>query len=354
MRKEITIIPKSKTDTMFPCSFFSGDKQIILVDRSTVFEGPMTPPKNVVYPTETTISFDRNTQTYKVSYEVDDEGEPMSSSDAKYKEVAEKFFMRHPFCTINGKPHRGTISEMFDIVDTQTVVISKLQEWDSKRRISNFLADADLDTLRDVCYYYGVTPSGKTKGQICLELGDYQTGRLYFRKNEMTEPDYKSFLVNWIDNADPNKEFIVNCRKAITFDIIASSIKEGRVNYYLGTTFIGVSFDDVVAFFQREPKLYQDYILRGVRDRDVFVEEVESSKVEEKSTAKNSSQYKKIEALRRDVMSLYTKVHSMAGSQVCIPKTQIAKAGPDRLEEYRKKLDEQYDRLIAEKESAKG
>lgn len=339
---------------MFPCSYFTGDKQVILVDKTSVFEGPITPPKNVVYPNETTISFDRNLHSYVVAYEVDDEGQPMSNIDAKFKEVAEKFFMRHPFCTINGKPHKGTISEMFDIVDTHTVVVSKLEEWDSKRRVANFLHDSDLDILRDVCYYYGVSPTGKTKGQICLELGDYQLGKLYVRKNEMAEPEYKSFIINWIDSVDPDKEFVVNCRKAITFDVIASNVKDGRLNYYLGTTFIGVSFEDVVAYFKREPKLYQDYVVRGVRDRDVFVEEMQSSKVEEKSTAKNSSQYKKIEALRRDVLSLYTKVHSMAGSQICVPKTQITKAGPERLEEYRKKLDQQYERLIAEKDSAKG
>ena len=354
MRKEITIIPKSKTDTMFPRSYYHGDKQVILVDKATVFEGPMTPPKNTVYPGETRISFDRNQQIYKVIYEVDDNGEPLTTADAKYKEVAEKFFMRHPFCTINGKPHKGTINDMFDIVDTHTVVVSRLNEWDSKRRVANYLSDSELDTLRDICYYYGVNPSGKTKGQICLELGDYSSGRLYFKKNEITEPDYKNFLISWVENIDPDREFIVNCRKAVNFDVITTNYKDGRSNFYLGNTFIGVSFEDIVAFFKREPKLYSDYVVRGVRDRDVFSDEVESSKIEQKSAERTSSQFKKIESLRRDVMAIYNKVHELAGSQTCVPKTQITKAGPERLDEYRKKLHDQFEKLIAEKDQANG
>jgi hypothetical protein len=253
--------------------------------------------------------------------------------------------MKHPLCTINGKVHPGTRMAMFDVIDEQIAVASRLEEWDIKRRVANFLSEADLTQLRDICYYYGRSPIGKTKGQICLEMADYTEGELFKRENDQADYNYRGFVLNWIDGEDPDREFVINCRKAISLRIVTEVPKGGNISYYLGTQFIGVSFMDVVGFFKKEERLYNEYVIRGIRERDHFAEETAKTKAENKVLSARSGSKDEINQLRNEVLGMYDDVYKIAGSQTRYNIESLKKYGPTKLKEALDGLTKQYKEL---------
>lgn len=328
------------------------DKIRILIDEYNYQDFPANPPKDKPNPNEMMTSFNRASDySKKFSYEVTAEGTPASTEDAMIFNVIENFYSKHPMIQLNGVDHSGTKYAMYNLVDARKIVVTKLKLWDNKRKIADFLAESELSQLRDICYFYGSSPVGKTKGAICIELADYEDGKLF--KKVAGEDKIQDFVNNFILSIDTDTEFRINCSKAIRFGIVINNPKDGRSNYYLGSTFIGISQDDVVAFFKREEQLYKEFIIRGIKEKDQFEDEMVASEAEVKLLIdKESMSFVDKEQLRKATIALYNEVYSIVGSEAVVTRQQLANCGQEKLLRFNELLQKQKEALESAKTPA--
>ena len=240
----VRIVGKGQFDYQLPGVFPIGDKIRILTSEFDYkdcepFYGEAKDNKN---PAELNRTFTKSVNEYKIEYELNDNGEPKTAFDAKKKRVIEDFYCVHPLCTVNGKPHRNTKNPMFDVRDDATSIVNEMTTWNNKRRAANTLADMDLESLRDVAFYYGRNPVGKSKGQLIIELAHFQSGVIVASNDEFI----RNFMMIWSGEGSDERTFVVNCNKAIKYGIITTQVKEGRQSYYLGTTLLGFSIEEVI------------------------------------------------------------------------------------------------------------
>ena len=55
-------------------------------------------------------------------------------------------------------------------------------------------------------------------------------------------------------------------RKCLLHGLIDDKIDGVRHNYYHGTTFVGTSFNDLLAYAKREDRVYQQHIMPRLRE----------------------------------------------------------------------------------------
>lgn len=339
MKVEVIIKAFGQFDQTLPGSYTIGNKIRILTDEYNYSDHDLTPNKDKPYPVEFPLHFGQGTWAKKLSYNINDKGEPATNADMLKKRVIEGFYYMHPMCFLNGKRHGYTLNAeygangFFDIIDVHTQTLGELKVWDNKRKVANFLAESDLSVLRDIMYFYGMSPVGKSKGTICMELGGFAAGRVFSSADET-----EKFLDTWVRSIDSDKEYLVNCQKGINMNIIISAIQNGITSYYHGTQVIGNNLEDVVAFYKKNDNYYKDYLLRGIREKDHFEDELKLSATENNAFTYSLSEVDE-KQLRDNVMKLYDEVVDIGKKDLIdFTKNSAKNAASAKLRTYFDKL----------------
>ena len=287
---EINITCLKKTSTMLPGAYPYGGKQRTLLDQYRWEDLPQNPPKDKPNPESMNLHFPKTNHVQTIRYEVNQKGEPKDQASKQIQNVVEHFYKNHPSCLNNGQTHKNSAGEpIFDVSDKATEVVSSLREWDMKRKIANYLIDkCDLDAVRDVMFYYGQNPKGKTHGEICMFLSDYELGILY-AKGDNNSRLCDTFLKTWIEELDPSRIYLIHARKAISLGIVEVRQRDGNTNYFLNGAFTGLSPEEVADYLKREEKIYKEHVLRRINEKDEFSEEMLATKVEKASLYENAS-----------------------------------------------------------------
>lgn len=346
MINEVKLRSTIAVDNMMPTTYDIGGKRRVLQSESEFYEASLNQKADFVWPKEMHIQFTGRTQERILTYETNEDGDPINEFNKGKLNTIRKFFMEHPSTLINGKPHANTIpgaAIYYDIVDVNVKVVSEFKDWENKHKVASHLALLDLDDLRNVAYYYGVLPKGKTRGTLILELADYHKGVL-FSKPANGESKAENYIKVWMTNTDPDKEYIINCRKAIDLNVITTAVRDGHTTFYLGQEMLGPKLEDVVLFAKQNPDAYKSYILKGIKEKDQFLEEQAATVLESKSMKGNvTSNFVEEEKLRERVYSLYDEAFGLVGKYVAVAKNGIRQARMTKLKEFEASLTKQID-----------
>lgn len=235
-----------------------GKVRILLSEESfiEVLESDKTAPSAM------NIMFNDRTPFFTMSYD------PNSNSehDKRRKEVIEKFFGEHPLVMRNGKQTQFTRSGMYDMYSEQEKTYIEYETWKENLDVMNRLDGMADNELCDVWYYYGVEPNGKKRGELIVKLGAVPGG-LAINDMDMATKKNK-FMMMFSGETKSETEYIVNMRKALLNGIIDNKMDGSRSNYYHGTTFIGTSFNDVIAYAKREDRIYKEHIIPRLNEID--------------------------------------------------------------------------------------
>lgn len=235
-----------------------GKVRILLSEESfiEVLESDKTAPSAM------NIMFNDRTPFFTMSYD------PNSNSehDKRRKEVIEKFFGEHPLVMRNGKQTQFTRSGMYDMYSEQEKTYIEYETWKENLDVMNRLDSMADNELCDVWYYYGVEPNGKKRGELIVKLGAIPGG-LAINDMDMATKKNK-FMMMFSGETKSETEYIVNMRKALLNGIIDNKMDGSRSNYYHGTTFIGTSFNDVIAYAKREDRIYKEHIIPRLNEID--------------------------------------------------------------------------------------
>lgn len=305
MKHKVIVKPikEDATDTFMPTIYTvaGGDVRVLLEnDEFSQFnQNKDTVPKakQIVF---------RNTLR-ALTFEYESDESKQNSTDRKVQQLVKVFFGAHPLFTVNGQLTKHTKSPMFDITDLSEESNEKLVVWNKKTRVANILTDMDFAEKREVAYYYGINPEGKTDGELTILLGSFEYG-------DCMEPlNIDGFISTWGEKfQSKEKEYVVMARKAITLNIIeVRNGDDGRENFYLGNTFIGTEFNDVLAYCKREERIYNENIVRGVKAADKFESEEKENEVEKVKVSESMA--KELTPLEIDEMRVECKGLKVAG-----------------------------------------
>lgn len=335
-------------DNVFPAIYTIGKKTRILTSDTSFVEidTEKTRDPNYIMPTTAHIAFTTRALEREFAWDDFDEQKDLDAFEKQKYLLIEEFLKAHPLTLINGKPHSRTMTGSpvyYDIIDVNMKVVSELTEWLNKYKICAHLDSLSLEHLRDVCYYYAVQPKNKTKGRLLLELADFNKGVLFVKLNG-AENKIADYMDVWMSNTAPDKEMYIMCRKAVELGVVTESRKEGNISYYLGSELLGHTINDIVVFAKQNAKSYESYIVRGVKGKDNFQEEIIATNLENKSIEGISVDNNAIttERLRTEVMDLFEEVHAMIGSKaMTVPKAGIKSAKKVTLQGYLDTLTQQ-------------
>ena len=348
MERIVEITSTHNIDSVMDSSFVVNGKRRTLVSETQFIDREST---DLAAMNELTISFSRRASRKVLKYNVDENGEPLTEVDKAIKKVIENFYCLHPLTLINGKRHPNTTNGAvvyYDIIDVDKRTVSELKKWYNKLKVMNHLNEMDLAEMREVCFYYGEHPKGKTKGQLLIALADYNQGNLFKKDGEADKAEH--FIATFIENQSPDRVVTVNCRKAIDFAVITKKVSEGgQEAFYLGNELLGTTFEDVVKFCKQNEEIYTKYILKGIREKDQYMEEEASSELEKNKIYDKAEvgTFMEIEMYRKEVLSLYDKVFGLVGKDICVKKAHIVNMGLPKLRSA-------YDFLVEqEKDSVK-
>jgi hypothetical protein len=235
---------------------FQPGKLRILVSEDMFIE---TLESDKSAPAPLNITFSQRSPIYTITY--DDSSN--DDTDIKKKSVIEKFFGEHPLMTRNGKPTKYTKSGMYDMYSEVEKNDIHFDTWKEHLSVMNRLDSMSNNELCDVWYYYGVEPSGKKRGELIVKLGSVPGGMAI---EDMDLNKKSRFLQMFSLETKSETDYIVNMRKCLLHGLIDDKVDGVRHNYYHGTTFVGTTFNDLIAYAKREDRIYQQHILPRLRE----------------------------------------------------------------------------------------
>lgn len=251
---------------------------------------------NIVRHNVSSINFDK--QHPKRVYTYDDE-----SKEAYHKNTTKAidlFFGEHPLTWVNGKPHANSSpAAMFNVVSMKDESIGNLNRFKDVLAAANKIDSMTLEEKRNVSYYYGIAPDGKTEADLTVLLGNFQDGIC-------TRPlSVNDFLKTWGTASNVDRDMTVVLKKAVTLNVIVNKVIDGRANYYLGDQLIGTSENDLLSYSKNNTKVYEEFILRTVKEKDIV--DTGEKKVKgksEKPAAEKIYTYMDIKEFREDAVTL--------------------------------------------------
>lgn len=263
---------------------FQPGKLRILVSEDMFIE---TLESDKSAPAPLNITFSQRSPIYTISY--DDSSS--DDTDIKKKSVIDKFFGEHPLMTRNGKPTKYTKSGMYDMYSEVEKNDIHFDTWKENLAVMNRLDSMSNNELCDVWYYYGVEPSGKKRGELIVKLGAVPGGMAI---EDMDLSKKSRFLQMFSLETKSETDYIVNMRKCLLHGLIDDKVDGVRHNYYHGTTFVGTTFNDLIAYAKREDRIYQQHILPRLRELEenlgMAAQEVSEDMFSEPKSAKKKKE----------------------------------------------------------------
>ena len=261
MKVKATISPVVQlgNEMNLPCSYQINGTWRILTDNDTmeIVQGDL---KNAKSQKRNDILFNQKLNR-DVTFEYEDNPELQSELDKGKQKVVEVFFAQHPALLYNGKHHKNTQNPLFDMVNQNEKKAAAVISFKDKLAIQNRIVSMDLEELRNVAYFYSKSPAGLSENDLQILLGDPSTGICMIGENA------ESFKNTWMEISEETERIVV-LKKAISSGIIEERKKDGRSDYYLNQEFVGVTFNDVLAYSKREPKIYENHIKRVVNEKE--------------------------------------------------------------------------------------
>lgn len=299
----VNIEPIDKTirSQSLPCSYQFEGKLRMLRDDDTVVDCAINPTKDNPNPPERILpSSERGSSVLTYKYESD----PSKQNNFdKRKEYAVKVFWgQHPLVTTNGAMSNTTKLAVFDIVNLTDKSAISIQTWKDKLEVANAINEMSYEEKVNLFHYYGENPKGKTENDLTLTLANFENGTC------LGEDELENFIKLFIKKENSDKDIIINIRKALSWNIIQEKTTEGRNSYYLGETFLGTAFNDIIAFCKREEKIYADFIIRQVSEKEDLKAEKKAS-----SPAAPSVDLKALDALKIEAAKLKSEGHIWKG-----------------------------------------
>lgn len=259
MKVKATISPVVQlgSEMNLPCSYQLNGYWRILTESDTmeIVQGDL---KNAKSQKRNDILFNQKLgRDFSLEYE--DNPELQTELDKSRQKVVEVFFSQHPALLYNGKHHSNTQNPLFDMVNQNERKAAAVISFKDKLAIQNRIVSMSYDELCDVAHYYSKSPKGLTENDLQILLGDPATGICMLGENA------ESFKTTWMEVSEQTERIVV-LKKAISSGIIEERKQNGRVDYYLNQEFIGVNFNDLIAYSIREPKIYENHIKRVVNE----------------------------------------------------------------------------------------
>lgn len=268
----ITPIDEKISNQSLPCSYQWKNKLRMLMSDNSISENDLMEQKDKPRPYDRMITFDKNNRKLEYTYESDEKLQ--TGIDKKIEMTVRDFWKNHPMINPNGHPILGINTHiMFNMVDFTDKSINEIKIWRDKLAIATKVNELSYDDKANICYYYGENPQGSTENDLTLRLANFVDGICY------KEDAMSSFIKIWIKSENSDKDVIINARKALSLHVIEEKSYDGKNSYYLGETFIGTCFNDIVAYCLREEKIYNDFIVRQVVEKENFKAEKKESKV---------------------------------------------------------------------------
>lgn len=275
MKIKVTISPVVQLgqEMSLPCLYQINGSWRLLTEGDTIemVQGDL---KNAKSTKRSNILFNQKLNQ-RLEYEYESNPELQTEYDKQKQKVVEVFFAQHPALLYNGKHHKNTQAPLFDMVNQNERKVAAVISFKDRLAIQNRIAAMGLEELRNVAYYYSKSPVGMSENDLQIFLGDPSTGVCMNGENAET------FKTTWME-VSSETERIVTLRKAISTGVIEERKDGTRVDYYLGSEFVGVTFNDVLAYSKRETKIYDNHIKRVVNEKTGDVsKEVVATKNEE-------------------------------------------------------------------------
>lgn len=276
------------------------------------------------------ITFNNMRHEYVVEYETKlEDGKMVAATtlDRERQKMVEVFWKEHPLIVANGDSTK-TKSALFNLVDEVKKDAQDVSNFEMKFKVAQTIHDMDFEEKIDCAYYYGSNPSGKTDGQLLVYLADFNTGVC------MTPKNVTGFMTTWGAEGTLERSYVINAQKAVTQGIITNMSQDEKDNFYHGTTFIGTSHNDIVAYFKREDRIYKDHILKSL-EKDLSKEKKESESFTKKVKGEGAGELNvaEIEELRKEAKKLKDEgfIDRTFGHHIAKVENLIAKVEAGRL-----------------------
>lgn len=310
--KTVNLIIKPLKETnynIFPTAYNYNGKMRIWTDGNQIVECELTAKE---FPSKKDISFNKSKTFEPLQYLVPEQ--PREDVHCRgihqlTKDIHVKFLANHPYTVLNGKPHPNTKTPLYNVIDLDAESKAKVSAFESKLKVANMIYSMNESERCDLLYWYGTSPKGKSASDILFELADFENGLCMISTEK--------FLESWGASAE-QRIFTINLRKALDNRLIEERNDNGNISYYVQNNFIGICFDDIMAYMQKNEKVYTDNILRQLN-----VEVVKEEKQKKTAEAKNEAHAVsgkisegQIKALKEEAKKLYKdgfigKIHGM-------------------------------------------
>lgn len=254
----------------------------------------------------------------------------VTTMDERKRVALAIFYGEHPLVKINGKTHVYTKNPVFNILDMALQTVEDVIDFDKELVVKTAVSKMELSELRDVCYYFGQSPKGKSEGELKVYLAGNNTGLCLVRSGDNGQtPNIDRFIKVFVENiSTEDRDMKITLRKAIELNVIQNNRANDFDSYYLGATPLGKSLDDLIAYFHKEDQLYAEHVLRVVQEKEDFKKETADS-VQVNEAAKNGKMSEVSEAevtsLRQEAKRLIKEgfIPSTARPATCLVQNLI-------------------------------
>lgn len=175
------------------------------------------------------------------------------------KELA--FWKRHELMQIKGGKNPNMKQPLFVLIVHDEIQNSQYSALKLKNTVFNYIMQVEDDAaeIRNICYYYGMNPTGKTKEEIVIALCDYNTGIL------MRPGLVEKFTTEYNKDNDEVR------MKTIVKKAVATAVFEQRNGiFFLNGDAIGNNEDSLVVYCRDNKDIYEKIIVTEVQKRDIF------------------------------------------------------------------------------------
>jgi len=260
MSKKVTIAPVDITDeqwkkgrtAVFSCSF-TIDGSPFYVDRHMIGKNTKPGPEDKVL----TVLFDKANRSKQLVF-------PEGTLTSKGYD----YFMSNPYIDHpENKTDPNKYPRLFAVVDYEKSIIDKSSVIKKTVKLLNMIVNFSEREKVDVCFFMGEDPKDKTDGELLVHLVDFEKGILLKGIQPDGRKNIDYFLSTYNGETEAQMETVI--KKAIYFGVI----EKKDIHYYIGNALVGSNIKDLIAYFNKNESIYNDFVVKQVRSQDLLPNE---------------------------------------------------------------------------------
>lgn len=197
----------------------------------------------------------------------------------KHRRVKEEkilmFWKNHPYIKVEGMPDKK-YQALFSLEVVQDLQSRDYEILKTKGLVFNTVNGLDMASMRSISFMFAGNPTEMSEHELFIDLVDFKDGRL------MIGDRPKEFLEKWDKEKNPDMEYIVNVKKAITYKIIETKNNA----YFIGNQVIGADVDVVISYMKSNKDTYEKFVKQEVlkKESQMYQEEVKAMKKKTQET----------------------------------------------------------------------